>query len=46
MESLGDLTGHGQVRRVIRVELNDIGARVLNNHPPLQGGRDSLITGT
>jgi hypothetical protein len=37
MESLGELTSHRQAWRVIRIELNDIRARALGDHPTLQG---------
>src|SRR5581483_12294489 len=46
MESLGQLTRLGQVWRVIRVELNDVGAHVLSDHPPLQRERNSSIAST
>ena len=46
MESLGQLTRLGQVWRVIRVEFNDLGARVLGDHPLLQRERNSSIAST
>jgi hypothetical protein len=35
VESLGQLVRHRQLGRVICFKLNDVGARVLGNHPPL-----------
>jgi hypothetical protein len=41
VESLGQLVRHRQLGRVICVKLNDFGAPVLGDHPPLQWWRDS-----
>src|SRR6267142_6467152 len=46
VESVGQLVRHRQLGRVICVKLNDAGARVLGDHPPLQWRRDSPIPRT
>jgi hypothetical protein len=46
MESFGQLIRHGQVRSVIRIELNDIGAQILGDHSSLQQRRNGSIART
>jgi len=46
VDSLSRLVRHRQLGRVICVKLNDVGARVVGDHPPLQWPRDSPIPRT
>lgn len=43
LKRLGQIGGHREVRRVIRVEFNDIGTSVLCDHPALQREWDGSI---
>jgi hypothetical protein len=44
VESPGQFVRHRQLGRVICVKFNDVGARVLRDHAPLQWWRDSPIS--
>ena len=46
LESFSQIIRHGQVRSVIRIELNYIGAQILGDHSPLQRRRNSSIAST